>query len=374
MLSFTDILVTPFTDLLQNGGTVPTLHRGGPHWPEFDHQTHARHCRRGVPVDDQPVHASEDLVLDGRFAWGGPIVQHFGHQLAEFGARLGPTLAAWPEAVFLHAGLDSSAIGSLDRTPVYFQEILAWLGIPPARVRLIDRPVRVRELVVAPQAEQLGGPGPSEAYLDWLDELTATRFGAIHKEGVVYISRAAMSSRFAGETYVEEALRRSGVRIVRPEALSLQEQLRSYASARHVIFAAGSAMHGAELMGRALGQVTVLLRVGRRHMGRTSLEPRSESLQYIYARRGLVHGVNQIGVPVRWAGMTVLDEDVLVEEMETVGIPLRSHWHSEEFTARRDADVREWLIAQGDSDIPGSREHIETTLCAAGLGHLRDLL
>jgi hypothetical protein len=109
-------------------------------------------------------------------------------------------------------------------------------------------------------------------------------------------------------------------------------------------------------------------------MAKASVEPRAQSIQYVEALRGLVHGINQIGVPVRWAGITVLDDAVLVEELEALGTPLRAHWRSEEFAARRDADVREWLIARSDSDIPGSTDHVEKTLCDAGLGHLRDLL
>jgi hypothetical protein len=221
---------------------------------------------------------------------------------------------------------------------------------------------------VAPQAEQVGGPGPSEAYLDWLDELTATRFGAIRKEGLAYVSRGATSRRLAGETYLEEALSRSGVRVVRPEALSLPELLRSCACARDLICAGGSALHSAQLMGRALGYVTVLQRTPRSYIGRASVQPRSKSLRYIQALRGVLHGATRIG------SISVLDEDILIEELEDLGIPLQSHWRSEEFAARRDADVGEWLGARNDSDIPGSTEHIEKTLSDAGLGHLKDLL
>jgi hypothetical protein len=373
MLSFDNVLVTPFTELLQNGGTVPTLHRGGPDWPEFDRQTHARHCRGGVPVDHQPAPAPEELTLDGPFAWGGPVVGHFGHQIADFGTRLGPTLAAWPEAVFLHAGLHWDAIGSLVRTPEHFQHMLAWLGIPPDRVRFVDRATRVRKIFVAPQAEQLGGPGPATTYLDWLDELTAARLGRIAKEGVVYVSRAGTPARFAAETYVEDALIEAGVRVVRPETLPLEEQLRTYASARHLIFAEGSAMNGAQLLGRTLGQVTILRRRPGSEAARTALEPRSQSLHYIEPLRGLIHGVNRLGVPETWNGISVLDGRMFVEELEAIGIPLRPQWRSKDFAARRDADLREWLSARNDSAIPGSAESIEHTLRAAGLGRVADL-
>lgn len=373
MPTFNDVLVTPFTELLRLGG--PSVHRGGPHWPEFDTQTGARHYRGGVPVDDPPSDVPEELTLDGRFAWGGPIVHHFGHQIGEFGTRLGPTLHAWPEAVFLHAALESGTIRSLDRAPGHFKSMLAWHGIPLDRVHFIDRPTRVRELVVLPQAEQIeGGPGPTAAHLDWLDELTARRLGKIVKQGVVYVSRAAMPARFAAEDYLEETLARSGARVVRPEHLSLEEQLRTYASAAQLVFAEGSAMNGAQLLGRTLGEVVVLRRRRGSRIAGNSLAARAKSLRYVEATRGLVRGVTRGGVAEGWAGISVLDDDVLLEAFASLAIPLRKHWSPSEFAARRDADVLRWLKARKDSGndvgIAASSESIERTLRAAGLGHL----
>ena len=124
---------------------------------------------------------------------------------------------------------------------------------PGDRVRILAGPVIADDLLVAPQAEQINGPGPSDEYLDALDELTVRRLGQPARHGIVYVSRAGMQARFAGEGYLEGALARAGVRILRPERMSLRVQLRAYLSAEQLIFAEGSAIHGRNSWGDLLG-------------------------------------------------------------------------------------------------------------------------
>lgn len=365
---FRDILVTPFTQLLHRGG--PGLHRGGPHWPGFERQPPwIRNCRRGAPNDEPPDPALPEVEMEERLAWGGPLVRHFGHQIAEFGMRLAPTLAQWPEAVFLHAGHREAGVHTLADTPDYFRAMLDWIGLPEARVRIIDRPTLVRELVVAPQAEQIGGPGPSEAHLDWLDARCASRLQKVKQAGTVYVSRAGVRARFAGESYLEQLLGAAGVTVVRPETIPLQEQLRTYASADRLIFAEGSAVHGTQLLGRALGHVLVLRRRSQSTMGRTALAPRAKSLQYLDAVLGVVHGRNRYGTPELWTGISVLDSQRLLAELEGQHIQLRDLWRQDAFEEARDADIRWWL--QGCDRRPdGCAELLRETLCTVGLPQL----
>ena len=111
ILTFRDVLVTPYSDLLsvsripgrRRDAARRPVHRGGPHWPDFDTQHEARHCRRGEPVNDEPEWQPSGERLRGRWAWAGPISSHFGHQIIDFSMRLGPTLAQDGEARFLFA-------------------------------------------------------------------------------------------------------------------------------------------------------------------------------------------------------------------------------------------------------------------------------
>src|SRR5262245_20620934 len=100
MLSvFADVLVTPYTSMVSAGGRG---YEGGPHWPNFAAQREVRQCSSGRPSDRQPPAPDGPVLrLAGRFAWGGGIVPHFGHQLVDHSMRLVPTLIAEPDISFV---------------------------------------------------------------------------------------------------------------------------------------------------------------------------------------------------------------------------------------------------------------------------------
>jgi len=230
MLTFRDVVIMPYSDLL-TVGPARVCHRGGPLWPDFERQRGARHQRHGEPVDHEPEGQPANKRLSGTWAWAGPISGHFGHQVVEFSMRLMPTLASNPSARFLFGAAPSGRPRSIYDAPQVLKEILDWFGMPWARCHVVTGPVVVDELVVAPQSEQLGGPGPNDHHLDLMDALVHRRLGDLLRRDKVYVSRAGMSSRFAGEASLEEGLARCGVHIIRPETLPLAEQLQIYASA-----------------------------------------------------------------------------------------------------------------------------------------------
>jgi Glycosyltransferase 61 len=338
LLSFRNVLVTPYSDLLQ-AGPDHLLHRGGPHWPDFDRQHEARHCRRGKPADHEPRREAPRDRLLGTWAWAGPICTHFGHQILEFSMRLAPTLASEPGARFLFAPGLNGHPRLVDESPRFFKDVLHWFGIPPTRCHVITGPATVDELVVAPQAEQLGGPGPSRRHLNLMDVHTLQRFGDVRRCGSVYVSRAGMSARFAGEAFLEEVLAQCGVTVVRPETMPLVDQLRVYRSAERLIFTEGSALYGPLLMGRSLADVVVLKRFHVGALAKPMLERRAQSLRYYDMISDLIPGRARSGRLAEFAGMAVLDEEALLETFDSFDIPLRSHWDSRRYADLRDEDV-----------------------------------
>ena len=202
------------------------------------------------------------------------------------------------------------------------------VGIWEDRVRILVAPTVAPELYVVAQAEQVAGPGPSSEYLDALDELVSQRLGSFARRGVTYVSRAGMQARFAGESYLERRLASAGVRIIRPERMSLLVQLRAYVAAEQLIFAEGSALYGSQLLGRSLGHLSVLERRPRWHLAKASLEPRTLSLGYVDATAGLLHGLTPAGEPATAAGMPVLNESTLLDEFDRLGIPLAGGWRA----------------------------------------------
>ena len=368
LLSFRDVVVTPYTDLLSTplGGKV---HRGGPHWPQWSSQTAARHCRAGAPVDDEPAGAEPVTVISDPLAWGGAITTHFGHQVADFSSRLLQTVAerAGTRFAFSMHEQYSSRLGSWEQTPRYFQEILGWFGVSASQVEIIAEPTLLERLAVAPQGEQQKG-GVEQWYLDLLDAHTHSRLGEIRKTGSLYVSRAGQRVRFAAESYLEGVFEKSGFRVLRPETIPLEEQLRAYAAAEHIVFAAGSAVHGTQLMGRVLGDVTILMRRPGAHLGLPRLEPRSRSLRYVDAVKGVVQELGLIHNPESDRGLSIIDPDRL-----PAALPIADAWDSDAFAAAVEADVRDWLESQRGSAReapPESAALIRERLREVGLGHL----
>jgi Glycosyltransferase 61 len=338
MLSFPNVLVTPYSDLLR-AGRDHLVHRGGPRWPDFDRQREARHRRHGEPADHEPRWQRPDGRLSGAWAWAGPISTHFGHQILEFSMRLAPTLASEPNARFLFSPGLTGYPSSIDEAPTFVREVLDWFGIAPTRCHVLTHAVTVDELVVAPQSEQLGGPGPSSGHLDLMDAHTHRRFGDLRPQGTIYVSRAGMPARFAGEAHLEEALGRCGVEVIRPEAMGLVDQLRIYASSARLIFAEGSAVYGPLLMGRSLADVVVLKRFREGRLGKPMLQPRAASLRYYNAINDLMPGRARSGRVADFAGIALLDEAVLLETFDALDIPLRAHWNPRRYAELLDADV-----------------------------------
>jgi len=379
LLTFDDVPILPYSQLLEGFKPGGSAHCGGPSWPDWERQTEARHCRSGKPVDVPPDVVAPQDVIDEPVAWSGPIVRHFGHQIAEFSMRLLPTLREWPDAVFAFGVKPEFGIVSRDAAPPFFTEVLDWFGASPERIRIVSRPTVAARLLVAPQAEQFGmhgsEVGPTSDHLDALDALVERRLGPPDRRGTVYVSRAAQRWHCAGERATEAALARAGVDIMRPETLPLVEQLRRYAGADRLLFAEGSALHGLQLLGRGLGDVDVLLRRSGQAMARASIAPRARSVSYHDCGVRLVHGLEPTGIAAKNTALTVLDESLLVETLERLGIPIAAHWDSSGYRAACERDARAWLAHACESRrlaIPGAADAIRTSLAACGFGHLSD--
>jgi hypothetical protein len=373
--TFDDVVVVPYSDLLDRWRDGE-IHRGGPIWPEWEEQVAARHGRGGRPIDVRPPDPEVPILDAGPMAWGGAIVDAFGHQVADFSARLLATLQARPDLPIAFASRPDLGYADLASAPGYFRAILEWLGVAPDRVRIVTAPTRPAELFVAPQAEQLSGPGPGTAYLDALDAHADERLGpSAHDGGLLYVSRAGMEARFAGEPYLEELLRAAGVRVLRPETLALAEQLRSYRAAAALVFAEGSALHALQLLGHIGAEVDVLERRRGTRLVEANLRPRVRRLAYQEVATKLVHGILPSGRPALPKGLSVAEPERLIEAFARRGVELRRSWDGAAWAAARDADVLRWTDTQAAEPGhlgAGSVEGILEGLLEAGLGHLVD--
>lgn len=373
-LWFDDVLVSPFTDVLD----MPTgghHHRGGPDWPDWDAQGGARHRRAGVPIDVRPVPAVADVAVPGPLAWGGPIDFHFGHQIADFSMRIASTLAVDPGATVAFAANQRWGWTSMVDVPTWCRDLHTWLGLPPERTTLIAHPMRVGRLLVLPQAEQHKGPGPDAAHLDRMDALVERRIGRRPGGGgLLFVSRAGMHARFAGEAYLEQVLLDCGARVLRPETQPLRTQLEAYAAADVLLFSEGSAVHGLQLLGRGLGDLVILRRIPEKRTAEPSLAPRGRSLSYRDALVDVICGLLEPDEPFTVLGLPVLDPERIPEALGDVVPGLRRRWDARAYRSACEADVIAWFERSVPSErtrIPGSWSHMLATLDACGLRHLR---
>ncbi len=386
ILAFENILITPYQHLLERPLGF-SAHQGGPLWPNWDHQLEARHCRNGHPIDDLPtmLHDNNTDSITEPSAWCGAIVNHFGHQIADFSTRILQTRNAYPKIKFLFSSKASKQYTTLAQTPVLFRSLLSWYNLQPDRVKMITQPTSVRDLLVAPQAEQLikyGPPskelnleqyGPSSKYLDLVDEHVDRKLPKCPCQGIIFVSRAGVKIHFAGEAYLERLMQSVGIQVMRPETLPLNEQIATYAAADQLIFSEGSALYGLQLLGRSVGQVHVLVRRPGFRLAKNLLTARTNKVSYIDVSQGILCSIHPNGNLNRCQGLPIFNEDALVSYLHSIQSKMGNRWNRIQYLAARDTDIKQWLqwiIPQTVTQSALAREHILKSLRELNLTHL----
>ncbi len=341
MQHFRDVPVVPVT---RRKGQI---FRGGPIWPRFFRQTAVRHCRAGLPVDRRPDDPAATEALERNAVWGGTLSLQFGHLIAEHLSRLPQSLRDRPEDLFLFTLVPGCGAADL---PGFVWEVLGWYGLDRPQVHLVDVPLRAAHLRVAAQGEMLGQPTEAD-FLDLLDALPSRRGLRPEPAGVVYVSREGMAAEgkggHAGEAYLADRLRRAGVRVLDPRTCSLTEQLATYAGARVLVFAEGSAIHGRQLLGRISQDIHVLRRRSRRDTASGQLRPRCMRLAYHEAVGAGVRAEMADGGDRADLMLALYDLDVVFNLFAALGTDLRAGWDEGAYRDAARADILGWLARCG---------------------------
>ena len=363
---FRDVTVLPTQGLRNGMGRAPSrltrgVFRGGPLFPLFALRWRARHCRGPIPgpCDLRPAPAAAVHHLPAG-VWCGPASPHFGHMIADFAMRLPRAALAgpgWP-LVF------SVGPAELPEPEPFFWQILAHFGVGPERVVLVREPTRFARLAVPPQAERLGGPGPSRAHLDRMDAVAAAHGPPGPPIPCLFVTRAGLADgRIAAEPYLAEALARAGVTVMAPERASLAAQLDAYRRARRIVFSEGSALHALQLLGRLPAEVAVLVRRPGRRLARRALRPRLAALAYWSPIRGQVLGCNARGRPQWDRALTLIEPRLLLACFAGFGVDLAAHWDAAAYEAALRADIGAWVAYNRALDIhAGARAMIARSL------------
>lgn len=193
-------------------------------------------------------------TLPGEHLYGGFYLSHFGHCLNESLGRLWALDSAdvQPESVVYHSR--QSNLHTL-----YKMLELLRIDLPAS---IVTRPLIIKRLIVPAQLHQLAHKQHGHArFYEWFRQ--KTEYIAPLNVEKVFVSRAGLGSphaRFAGEAALEMSLERAGFMIVRPETLSLVEQVAIYKSADILLFSEGSALHLYAMSSTKPQRVGMLLR------------------------------------------------------------------------------------------------------------------
>ena len=182
-------------------------------WPNWDHELNVRQGSHGCPRDEPPEARIAVRTLEGPAVWGGQAYHHFGHQIADHSTRIFQSAMERPNDPFLFLRHPEQA------PPRFFQDIMGWFALAANRIRFVHEPVRVRQLYVATQAEQLPNVGPCDAYLDLLDGNWKSKQLRPIGARVVYVSRSSLTTKgcHAGQAYLCSVLQKLGVSVIWPE-------------------------------------------------------------------------------------------------------------------------------------------------------------
>lgn len=217
---------------------------------------HASTWRGGIRMT-RPVDAAREPAdfLPGRHLWGGLYYGHFGHFMTETMAR------CW---AFDHPGIDSVLFvpkhDKLSAFQSYQAKFWSLLGLT-AKERIVQKPIMVEELLVPGQGFGLGriAEGTPEFRATMTRMAQALPSDPPRK---IYVSRTRFNGR-GGVLYektIERNMMDQGYTIMHPEKMDLQEQLRFYKSATHIVGVDSSAFHIAGMVAEPSKKIAFILR------------------------------------------------------------------------------------------------------------------
>lgn len=230
----------------------------------------------GLQVDWDTLRSQAALAGDGveiletPAIYGGYLIRHFGHFIHESLSRLWwlaqveATEGAARDACRRLQELEADVVffmptwldNGKDLLP-YMREILCLLGLPASRIRILQNPLRFRQLLIPAcvwgfSSDQqtldrsLGCDG--RALLRQLFTSAAGPVPGVESEalGRLYVTRSSLPpglGRLIGDVVLDDCLETAGFSVFQPERCSIAEQIHRYGSARELIFMDGSALY-----------------------------------------------------------------------------------------------------------------------------------
>jgi capsular polysaccharide biosynthesis protein len=193
-------------------------------------------------------------VVDETVLFGGHLMKHYGHFIIESMSRL------WARSLFAALPMLFTNPRKWRQPPGYGTDVFTALGLEQ-RILLVNEPTIFRDVVCPGTAFEYRWKAFSVA--DEPHTAVATALDRISRPSwrrPVYLTRSGLSDdlrKSEAEPELESELARRGFDIVRPEQLSLGEQISLFEHAPLIAGTLGSALHTA-LFSRSSGTLAVL--------------------------------------------------------------------------------------------------------------------
>ncbi len=336
---------------------VPGGFRGGPVLTE-DADIPLRHTRRRRPVDSFRPDEAYDETLPGQYVYAGPVWGHFGHYMAEFVHRLVTARLRglrFPPLFVSSQGYNPHP--SYGEFPDVMKEVLAFVGIRPQEVKVVNRSTIVEVLhVIEAGSDLVGGPKPGyvEALGGFVTPKLDARHGATRRPARLYVSRSALPPQgmVLGEAWFEQYLERAGFTIFRPEEWRFSPQMDHYRKAEVVVFPEGSACHGTELLGAGMmGRCFILPRRAKGEVFNFQrvLEPRSRAFTILAGCTdylGSAAAQKGTGEALSHLGVSWLNLDRIAAAFRAEGLAELDGLSARDYAAAAEADLERYLAYQ----------------------------
>jgi capsular polysaccharide biosynthesis protein len=204
---------------------------------------HQPQRKRQIETSIDPGRVASAEKLSGTYVYLEIFRPHFGHVMLETMSRAWYLTNLDPNIrIILHGDLQRSG----GEIPSYLWTLLNGLSISPERVCLANRDLVVEELIV-PSAQfwtaWKGSPGFCRAFDHVREHLGRTDSNRDFPKKL-YLSRRQFRRKLVQNEADAEALFASrGYRVISPEKLPFEEQIRMAGQATHLAGLAGSALH-----------------------------------------------------------------------------------------------------------------------------------
>ncbi|HEY8289595.1 MAG TPA: glycosyltransferase 61 family protein [Acetobacteraceae bacterium] len=192
----------------------------------------------GNGVYQLPFDLIDTATIDTAFYMGHPISGHFGHFIADCLSRM----HAWRICRELF-GTVKVVLEHLDKDSGFRTRLLTAAGVPAEDIVFLRAPIHCRRLLLGLPAlgvERYASPVSARLWRQVRDAFGGLPPGRSER---VYLSRASQSIRkLTNEAEVEDLFLRFGFAIIRPEELSIEQQIALVSNAVLIAGPGGSAM------------------------------------------------------------------------------------------------------------------------------------